>query len=89
MAADRTAVVLLMKAKEKAEAGVNFSPRFGALCPCCGHKLAVAKTAAWVDGLRERYHRCDRVGHCLLATAGFGIKSIEADPVGLGAWGPL
>jgi len=86
MGANLGAVVLLESAKKKAAAGVDFSPRFGALCPCCGERLKVNRTFPWSDGFRARYHLCKNVRRCLLASAEINVKSLEVDPVGRGEW---
>jgi len=63
----------------KAQAGVDYSPRTGATCPCCGaEKLAVVTTRPWDGSLRVRFHQCANP-RCLLASLKQGIKSVEMD----------
>lgn len=70
----------IVKAKDDAAAGVDYSPRLGAICPWCGCRAKIYKTLPWEDRVRIRYHRCidDR---CVVAALGLTIKSIEVDVV--------
>lgn len=65
-------------AKREAAAGVDFSPRHGALCPWCGKKATIYRTLPWEDATRIRYHRCEH-SECPLSALGVGIKSVEVD----------
>lgn len=70
-------------AKRKAEQGVDYSPRFGAVCPECGKvKLKAYKTMPWKSGMRYRYHRCDNPA-CLVCALGVTVKSVEMDQSGV------
>lgn len=63
----------------KAQAGVDYSPRTGATCPCCGaENLRVRNTLAWAGTMRVRFHLCTNP-RCLLAQLKQGIKSVEKD----------
>lgn len=63
----------------KAQAGVDYSPRTGATCPCCGaEKLGVRTTRPWDGTLRVRFHLCSNP-RCLLAQLKQGIKSVEME----------
>jgi len=61
-----------------ATAGVDFSPRTGAVCPWCEKKARIYRTLTWEDKTRIRYHRCEN-DRCPLATMRVSIKSIEVD----------
>ncbi len=67
-------------ATNTAESGVDYSPKFGALCPWCGKKTKIYKTTPWDENLRIRYHRCQN-DRCALAATGVTVKSIEIDNV--------
>lgn len=70
----------IVQVQELAAAGVDYSPRHGALCPWCSTKAKIIRTMPWDGDLRVRYHRCQRPG-CVLAKLGTTIKSVEVDPV--------
>ncbi|SDU38616.1 hypothetical protein [Desulfobacula phenolica] len=74
-----TIVVVVAEAKEKAAQGVDFSPRYGAVCPECGEKrLKVITSKPWKDGCKIRYHRCTNLKKgCLLAIMETTIKSVQ------------
>ncbi len=65
-------------ATKEAAAGVDYSSRFGAVCPWCGKRTKVQTTKPWEDDMRIRYHRCEN-GKCSLAVMGTNIKSLEVD----------
>lgn len=70
---------LLARAKEISQAGVDYTPRYGAICPWCGtKKLPVARTMPWDGSTRVRYHKCPGKS-CIISKLGIGIKSIEED----------
>lgn len=63
----------------KAQAGVDYSPRTGATCPCCGaEKLGVETTRPWDDAMRVRFHVCSNP-RCLICTLGQRVKSVEVE----------
>lgn len=62
----------------QAEAGVDYSPRIGAVCPACGRPAKIYKTLPWDGSTRIRYHRCLNPA-CLLASIGRTIKSVQID----------
>lgn len=63
----------------KAQAGVDYSPRMGAVCPCCGvEKLPVRNTLSWSGPVRVRFHLCENK-HCLLYKLKQTVKSVELD----------
>lgn len=64
--------------KKAAEAGVDYSPRTGVLCPACGSRSKPYKTMPWDGNTRIRYHKCQQKG-CILATINQTIKSVEVD----------
>ena len=74
-----TTMIKISEAKNQASAGVDFSPRTGALCPWCEKKSRITRTMLWEDATRIRYHRCEN-GKCPLSTMRVSIKSIEIDP---------
>ncbi|MHC1701786.1 MAG: transcriptional regulator [Humidesulfovibrio sp.] len=62
-----------------AQAGVDYSPKTGATCPCCrAEKLSVVTTRPWDGAMRVRFHQCTTPS-CLLAKLKQGIKSVELD----------
>lgn len=73
-------VARIVVARDEAAAGVDYSPRAGALCPLCGEKSRIYSTLAWEDNTRIRYHRCEN-GRCPMASLKVSIKSIEVDQV--------
>ncbi len=77
---DQAARILIL-AKRQAETGVDYSPRHGALCPCCRTPARIYATRPWEGITRIRYHRCESPP-CLLARLEVTIKSIEQDLVG-------
>jgi hypothetical protein len=64
--------------KSQAEAGVDYRPRAGALCPACGQPAKIVRTFPWDGDTRIRYHRCQAPG-CILASIKQSIKSVQAD----------
>jgi len=51
---------------------VDYSPRYGAICPVCGaERCRVTRTDPWFGSCRERFHRCK--------ACGLRFKSVEAD----------
>ncbi|EGJ50239.1 ogr/Delta-like zinc finger family protein [Desulfocurvibacter africanus] len=71
-------LVLVADAKAKAEAGVDYSPRLGALCPLCGNKMRIGNSPKWRDGVKERYHKCENTA-CLICAMGLSVKSVQVD----------
>lgn len=71
-----TAFVMEMIAR--AEAGVDYSPRTGALCPACGKKTKIYKSMPWEGAMRIRYHYCLENG-CILASMKKTVKSVEVE----------
>jgi len=70
-------LALIAEARRKAESGVDYSPRFGAVCPVCGKaKIPIVTSRPWRDNLKTRYHKCDSE-KCLLKTMNLTVKSIE------------
>jgi len=62
-----------------AQAGVDYSPRTGATCPCCkAENLRVETTKPWYGTMRVRFHVCAN-SRCLICTLGQRVKSIEVD----------
>ncbi|TVM15047.1 hypothetical protein DPQ33_16295 [Oceanidesulfovibrio indonesiensis] len=58
--------------------GVDYSGRYGAVCPVCGaERCRVTATGPWIGSCRERFHRC--------RTCGLRFKSVETDHVGEGS----
>lgn len=63
---------------DQAAAGVDYSPRYGARCPCCGRRAVIYKSMPWEEDVRVRYHRCTNP-RCLLAAARATLKSVQMD----------
>ena len=62
----------------EAEAGIDYSRRWGGRCPCCGVTAKIVRTRPWEGEVRIRYHRCHNPG-CLLASSKTTIKSVEVE----------
>ena len=73
-----TVTVYLVDMIAKAEAGVDYKPRTGAICPACGKSAKIFKTLPWDGNDRIRYHRCQQSG-CILFSTRTTIKSVEID----------
>jgi hypothetical protein len=72
---------IVILARQKAAAGVEYSPKYGAICPECGkEKIPVIKNNPWIDDVKIRHHRCDNP-HCILATMEETIKSYQENSV--------
>ena len=73
----RKAMALIKSARRKADEGVFYNARDGAICPCCGEKhLRVVTSRAWKQDRRVRFHRCSNPD-CLVGQMDLSIKSIE------------
>ena len=70
---------------EKAAQGVEYSPKYGAICPFCGAiKIPAATTRKWEEKTRVRYHKCNNAG-CPLCFRNISIKSVQTDRSGVEA----
>ena len=79
MAQEQKIKAVFVAAVQRAENGVDFSPRFGAVCPFCGRpNLRVHGSKPWDGDCRIRYHRCHNPG-CYLHQIGQTIKSVQVD----------
>ena len=58
----------------KAEEGVDYDVKNGAVCPYCGQRARVHKTIPWYGELKLRYHRCANPD-CIFAQIDKCIKS--------------
>lgn len=76
----RITMIKIAEARRIGAAGVDYSPRVGAICPWCGKKARIVRTMPWEDNTRIRYHRCETKG-CAMEKMRDSIKSIEIDPV--------
>jgi len=75
----RKAAAVIATAIKQAQAGVDYSPRTGATCPCCGaENLRVRNTLPWSGAMRVRFHLCANP-RCVLAQLKQSIKSVEKD----------
>lgn len=74
-------VAILAKVKAKADQSVDYTPRYGAVCPECGKKrMRIVSSKPWSDGVKIRYHRCGNVsGGCVLAIMETTVKSVQND----------
>jgi len=69
----------LVIAKRQADAGVVYSPQFGAICPACStYRAKVVNSLPWKDNLKIRYHSCANIT-CTLHKLNITIKSVEVD----------
>ena len=71
-------IARIAEAKNRAECGVDFTSRYGAVCPWCGGRTKVYKTMAWEDSTRIRYHKC-LGARCAINSLGITIKSVESE----------
>lgn len=68
---------------EKAAEGVEYSPRYGAICPFCGAIwMPSYKCKPWDDNTRVRYHKCKNKD-CQLHINDISIKSVQVDRSGV------
>jgi glycerol-3-phosphate cytidylyltransferase-like family protein len=59
----RVSAAAIAVALDIVQSGVDWSPRFGGVCPRCQkRKCEVTRTMKWEGGTRTRYHRC-KCGH--------------------------
>lgn len=75
------AIALVKRAKQRADQSVDYSPRYGAVCPVCGAaNLKVITSRPWEDNIKVRFHKC-RNRECLLYWKGTSIKSVQIDEI--------
>ncbi len=73
----QAAVKVLTLAIEAARAGVDYTPKNGAVCPFCGkHRIPTYKTMPWAGDLRVRYHHCNNP-ECPLCELNGSVKSVQ------------
>lgn len=73
------AVLAIKSAKIKADTGVDYTPKNGAVCPVCGRvKAPVVTTRPWKEGTRIRFHKCPNP-ECLLSNMSVQFKSFQTD----------
>lgn len=83
---DSAVMVLLAKAKEKADQSVDYTPKYGAICPECGKKrLPVITSRGWAGDSKVRYHRCPNKPGCILAVMETSIKSVQSNTATAGS----
>lgn len=76
---EQNVVDMILTAKEQAQAGVDYSPRYGAVCPCCKTvKIPIFRTMPWDGNTRIRYHKCKNTD-CLLSRLNLSVKSLQED----------
>ena len=76
---DATFLLLIDEARTKAESGIEYSIRYGAVCPLCGKKrIKTVPSRPWCNGIKIRYHKCDN-HNCLICRIGFSIKSYQEE----------
>jgi len=81
MSTRKAAAAVIALAIKQAQAGVDYSPRTGATCPCCGaQKLRVETSRPWAGRMKVRFHVCANP-RCLLCQLGQRIKSVEEDTI--------
>mgnify|MGYP001592407100 CR=1 FL=1 len=69
---------IVSKAKARADQAIDYSPRYGAVCPECGKRMKIITSRPWEGGLKVRYHRCQNLsGQCLLAYWQMTVKSVQ------------
>lgn len=52
--------------------GVDYSPQYGATCPCCERqRVPVTTSRPWMNNIKVRYHKC---------VCGWQDKSTQVDP---------
>jgi len=73
-------IAIIAKVKEKADRSVDYTPRYGAVCPDCGKRMNIVTSRPWSDGIKVRYHKCGNVaGGCLLAIMQTAVKSVQKE----------
>ena len=74
---DAEVLAVIDEVRAKADAGVDYSVRYGAVCPVCGkRKIPTVTVRPWNGKFRVRYHKCSNE-ECLLHRAGLSIKSLQ------------
>lgn len=74
----------ILQAREIAQNGIDYSSRWGAVCPYCKTpKAKVITSKPWEENMKIRYHKCLNK-ECLLFKMEITIKSIEEDKSGVG-----
>lgn len=74
----QTVTAYVVTVCDLAASGVDYSPRYGALCPGCRKRAKIYSTRPWEGAVRVRYHRCMTPG-CVINRLGKTIKSVEED----------
>lgn len=74
-------VAIVAKAKERADQSVDYTHRYGAVCPECGERrMKIVGSKPWQGGFKVRYHKCGNIeGGCLLAIMQTSVKSIQRE----------
>ena len=70
---------IIVLAIQKASQGVEYTPKYGAVCPFCGSKrIRTYSTKPWKDSLRVRFHKCQNK-RCPLYKQNISVKSVQVD----------
>ena len=68
---------LVDDARHKADAGVDYSVKYGGVCPVCAtDHLPVITSRAWKGNVKIRFHKCNNAD-CILSRMGVSIKSVQ------------
>ena len=74
---DAEVLAVIDEVRSKADAGVDYSVRWGAVCPACGKKrISIITVRPWNGNSRIRYHKCDN-RECLICRMGISVKSVQ------------
>jgi len=70
---------IIVFAIQKAAQGVEYTPKYGAVCPFCGSiRMRTITTRKWDGDTRTRFHRCKNKS-CPLHKRKVYIKSVQVD----------
>ena len=76
---DAEVLAVIDEVRAKADAGVDYSARWGAVCPVCGKaRMQTVTSRPWKNGIKIRYHKCNNL-ECLVCRIGLSLKSYQND----------
>jgi len=74
---NKAILLIVDEARALADAGIDYSVRYGAVCPVCGKvQLPTVTTRPWKENTRTRFHKCNNQD-CILCRMGISIKSLQ------------
>ena len=70
---------LIDDARAKASEGIDYSVKYGGVCPICGKDhMPVVTSRPWNENIKFRFHKCNN-NECILCRMGVSIKSVQLD----------